>query len=583
MSRGRVRTTLRLVGEHSGVLIGAAALAGVVLGVIGFRIFLPDRGFTEHLYRSLQLFIIYTDATGAPNPSAIPVVLDVARFLAPAAAAAASIRAVLALFGQRATRAWVRYFVRGHVVVCGLGPLGARLALAFKEAGFRVVAIEADGSDAAVHDCRASGVIVLVGDATDRGLLLKSGITTAQYLIAASGVDATDAEVAVAARDVVGRRRRPLPCFVHVVHPGLSGLLAEAALSAGASGLMRLEFFNAWESVPPMVLDDFPPEGAGATAATTPHLVVVGPGRLGRALVVHAARRWASEPDAAGRKLQVTLVGPDASEAGRDLHGRYPRLEHVCDLGTHDLRIDSPEFERAAFVDCEGVTSAYVALEDDALGLRAALSMARVVPHVRVVVLTTQHAGLGTLVSGIRPGSSPIALFDVLGRSCRPEILLNGTIELLARAVHRDYVRVQQAAGRTADTNPSMFDWDDLPESTQEANRSAAADVGTKLAAVGCRIQPWTDWTGEGLTFSADEIERMAEIEHERWCRERAAAGWTYGQTRDDRRKTTPYLVEWSELADDVKDYDRNAVRALPELLTYAGFEIVRLPATPSH
>jgi hypothetical protein len=168
-------------------------------------------------------------------------------------------------------------------------------------------------------------------------------------------------------------------------------------------------------------------------------------------------------------------------------------------------------------------------------------------------------------------------LFDVLERSCRPEILLNGTIELLARAIHRNYVRDQAAVGRTAEHNPALREWDELPEHTKEANRAQAADVGTKLAAVGCRIRPWTDWTGDGLRFTAEEIERMAVLEHDRWCRERVAAGWTYAPTRDDQRKTTPYLVPWDQLTEDVKDYDRNAVRALPELLTYAGFEIVRL------
>jgi hypothetical protein len=294
--------------------------------------------------------------------------------------------------------------------------------------------------------------------------------------------------------------------------------------------------------------------------------------------MVHAARRWAVEPDAAGERLQLTLVGTDADEAGRDLCQQYPRLDQVCDLRAYDVDIDSPEFEQGAYLDGAKVTTAYVAVDDDASGLQAALHASRALPGVPVVVLTAQHSGLATLVSGIRPGDSPIALFDVLERSCRPEILLNGTIELLARAIHGDYVRLQLAAGRTVGDNPSLRDWNDLPEATKDANRAQAADVGAKLAAVGCRIQRWTDWTGDTLAFDDAEIERMAELEHARWCRERVAAGWAFGPARDDDRKVTPHLVAWDELAEDVKDYDRNAMRALPELLTYAGYEIVRIP-----
>ena len=538
-----VRGALRRLAGHAGVIIAVAALAAFILGAAGFRAYVPGRRFTEYLYRSLQLFIIYVDPTGAPNPAEVPVALDLARFLAPAAGAAAGIRAVLGLFGQRATRAWVRYFVRDHVVVCGMGALGTRLAVAFSEAGHRVVGVDIAGATAA-------GVLTVTGDATEAALLRKAGVAGARYLVIAAEDDTWNAEVALAARDVVAHRRRGLPCFVHVNEPGLSGLLAEAALGAGGTGQLRLEFFNVWESVPPTVLDEFPPGD---------HLLVAGAGPLGQALVMHAARRQAG----AGRRLQASLVGHGAGAAGRELTERYPRLAEVCDLQTFDMAVDSAAFKPPA-----EATSAYVTGD-----LGDALSIARDLPAVRTVVLTSERSGLATLVSAIAPESSSIVLFDVLERSCRPEIVLDGTIEVLARAIHAAYVRSQ--AGRA--DSPAMRDWEELPESTKEANRAQAADVGTKLAAVGCRIQAWTDWTGDGPAFTPAEIETMAELEHERWCRERLAEGWTAGSTRDDQRKVTPYLVGWDQLPDDVKDYDRNAVRALPELLTFAGYEIVRV------
>jgi hypothetical protein len=48
---------------------------------------------------------------------------------------------------------------------------------------------------------------------------------------------------------------------------------------------------------------------------------------------------------------------------------------------------------------------------------------------------------------------------------------------------------------------------------------------------------------------------------------------------RDNERKTSPYLVPWAELPEDVKEHqNRSAVRAIPELLADAGYEIVRVP-----
>jgi hypothetical protein len=539
----RGRTGVRRLADYAGVLIAVAALLAFALGVFGYRAWVPGRRFSEYLYRSLQLFIIFVDPGGAPSPTEMPIALDVARFLAPAAATAAGIRAVLGLFGRRAARFWVRYFARDHVVVCGLGSLGSRLALAFLGAGHRVVGV---GTPVA-------GVLVVAGDATDPDVLRTVGIGRARYLLVASEDDAWNADVALAARHAVAHRRRGLPCFVHIAQPGLADLLAEAALGA-AAGPLRLEFFNTWESVPPMVLDEFPPGD---------HLLVAGGGRLARALIVHAARRWSEA--GTGRRLQVSLVGDGAAATAQDLRARYPRLDVVCDV---HLPADPPA----------GATSAYVAGEDDAALLRSALRISRAMPQVNTVMLTTERSGLATLMSGIADESASLFLVDVLERISRPDIVLHGTIERLARAIHGAYVRDQLAAGHTAANNPSLREWAGLTESAKESNRAQADALGTTLAAVGCRIQAWTDWTGEGVSFTPEEIERMAVLEHERWSRERRAEGWTVGPTRDHERKVTPYLVAWDELPDDVKDYNRNAVRALPELLTFAGFEIVRAP-----
>jgi hypothetical protein len=68
----------------------------------------------------------------------------------------------------------------------------------------------------------------------------------------------------------------------------------------------------------------------------------------------------------------------------------------------------------------------------------------------------------------------------------------------------------------------------------------------------------------------------MAEMEHERWVAERLLDGWLIGE-KDHEKKTSPYLVPWNNLSEDVKDYDRETVRELPNFLAKAKFEIYRL------
>ena len=84
--------------------------------------------------------------------------------------------------------------------------------------------------------------------------------------------------------------------------------------------------------------------------------------------------------------------------------------------------------------------------------------------------------------------------------------------------------------------------------------------------------------TGEPVVFSVEEVERMAEMEHGRYNAERLLDGWRFGELKDDERKTSPHLVAWSELPDDVREYDRRTVRKIPEFLAEAKRTVRRKP-----
>jgi hypothetical protein len=55
----------------------------------------------------------------------------------------------------------------------------------------------------------------------------------------------------------------------------------------------------------------------------------------------------------------------------------------------------------------------------------------------------------------------------------------------------------------------------------------------------------------------------MAEMEHDRWRDDRTARGWTTGP-RDLLKKTSPFLVPWSQLDEKAREVDRNFVRSYP-------------------
>lgn len=68
--------------------------------------------------------------------------------------------------------------------------------------------------------------------------------------------------------------------------------------------------------------------------------------------------------------------------------------------------------------------------------------------------------------------------------------------------------------------------------------------------------------------------EQIAENVHENWSAGRIADGWIYGEKRDDKNKTTPCLVPYSELSENEKEYDRVTAMQTLKLIMALGYSI---------
>lgn len=68
--------------------------------------------------------------------------------------------------------------------------------------------------------------------------------------------------------------------------------------------------------------------------------------------------------------------------------------------------------------------------------------------------------------------------------------------------------------------------------------------------------------------------EKLAEQVHDIWAVGRINSGWTYGETRDDEKKTNPCIVPYDELPDSEKEYDRNTALSTLKLIVKLGYEI---------
>ncbi len=553
--------------------------ATVLFGWVGFCAHgsTSERGLSvvDNLYRALQLFTL--ESGGADPP--VGLALQAARLLAPVVAVWAAALAIARVFEDKVQLIALRFSARDHVVVCGLGEKGLRLARAFHDEGYLTVVIERDASSARIRACESAGIVALEGDATDKELLAKAMVHRARYLFLVCGDDSTNAAVCENARELAAaqgeerRRGRGLTCYVHIFDLQLCRLLRERELTSEPVPGFRVEICNVFEAGAWTLLHAHPPlREAGGDEAARSHVLVVGLGYIGESLASQAARLWRERRGSQAPPLHVIVVDRDARERVRSVLLQYPGLRDICEFEPHEIDVESADFREGEFLfDSWGELRpqiAYVCVGSDSPGLGAALALHQrtrdKAPDFPIVVLLSRRAGLDRVLpwrdlAGVEFGN--IHTFGLLDEMCQVELAHRGLNEVLARAIHEKFLARHEAAraaerGRAkAPTTPpkrSLEPWERLAEHYRESNRAQADNMARILAQAGYRLTYLAGWDGEaGDAVTPSGVELMAKMEHERWCRARLDQGWEWGEPRDDARRKHPDLLPWNDPEDD--------------------------------
>jgi len=571
-------------------LVVAFGLLGLIFGTLGFRQFYQSLGqpytWADSFFQAVQLLSLNSGAV--PPDAPVPWMLQVGRFLTPLVTFYAIIKTLAAIFLDQWHLVRIR-FHKDHRIVCGLGRKGWLLVRQIRQQDQPVVIIERDPANPHLLEARHAGCQVVIGDARDPIILQKAGLQRANALVAVCGEDNTNAEVAAQARrQRTASPNSPLTCTIHIEDPDLWVLLRELEMTTSQESPLRLEFFNVFENGAYLLARrHLQPEKAGLP----PTLLVVGSSRLGQSLVVNLARRWAGHYKATGERLSIRVVDPQAARLMDALQARFPLIGEVLDLHPIEMDYQSAEFHRGGFLVNErgksAIRQAFVCLEDDSLNLNVGLSLLhqRVNRPAQVIVTQWEDGGFADLMEKAAPMDSRLSIFGLLNHTCQSHLLDDGTHERLARAIHQVYRRTFTPAPNDPLTGSAHVDWDELPETYRNSNRSQADDIGRKLALLGYRIRPWVEL--EAMDFRLDEeteVKPLAREEHLRWLQERLAGGWRYGPQRDNKRKLNPDLVDWDDprFTAVAKEKDYNTVRNIPAYLLEAGFQLEKIKK-PEH
>ncbi len=152
------------------------------------------------------------------------------------------------LYSRRSKR------MQNHVILCGLGQVGYRVALELQKFDTEITVIELNSTGPFVSLITEQGIPILFEDARNRDVLLKAGVERAAAVIACTDDDLSNVEIALDAREIRPDIRVVLRLFdQRLASKIVNSFEIEAAFSASA--LAAPAFAAA--AVDPSVKDSF--------------------------------------------------------------------------------------------------------------------------------------------------------------------------------------------------------------------------------------------------------------------------------------------------------------------------------------
>lgn len=320
-------------------------------------------------------------------------------------------------------------------------------------------------------------------------------------------------------------------------------------------------------------------------------------------------RRAAKMPDFVSRlKGYVNVLGPNPPELPSSdertsdpyyVIRRAILLRSILDRNAPHL-FDEQDGKRVLRID-PGVLRAFLNISRYKHGIRSIVS----------IVAMSQLSGKSAYGRSSLPAEDQLDL-HVDGREFLSWVqqidLGNELLERLAEAAHDVYCDGLRDRGykwgpetdEEEKTSSVLVPYEDLNEALKEQNRAYVRDIPNKLARVGYVMVPArSDQVPFEFPEGDEDLERLAEMEHNRWVRAKVADEWRFGPEMDANRKEHPALLPWrkmskeekarrfspheleamgsEELPEEQKEKDRDLVRGIPKILARAGYAVVKL------
>jgi len=549
----------------------------LITGFLGFQRYFIQQGesftWVRSLYCSLQLFAF----EGGDLRGHIPWELQLARFVAPLTAVMAFIVTLMEIFKDRFNLMKISR-MKNHVVIIGFGTKGKNILeenLLRKE---KILVIENNPLNPNLASVKSSGVRLLIGDPTSENILIKAGIIKSKSVYLLTGDDTHQVNACLLIYKLIIDSNRDennaLNCIMHLQQKEFLNTMRTHQIVRDVHDGLSLTIFNVHENSARELYEENPPDRSGINLESHKfvQIIIFGFGKTGEAL---ALQTGLTGHYLNGKKQRVLIIDRLAKTKVEDFKERYPTYTDYCDIEYRTMEADNPQLIQHLLKfldDPDALTTIVLCFDNKTNNLLLGLQLENVKldesgEPPQIFVRTNNNDSLSGLSKNLKPYGLPSTV-------CSQEAIMEGKLDMKAKAIHYDFLRVREKASdfgkRKADTT-----WENLSQEFKDSNRKAADHIGVKMRGIGCEIVNENDPRPAAI-FTELEIEKLSELEHRRWNAERSLAGWVYNEKRNDGARKSPYITDWDKLPEDIKDYDRNSVKNIPNILSLVGMKAVR-------
>jgi hypothetical protein len=548
--------------------IGIIGIIVLILGLISNFLAFPATNTIEifnNLSRTIQLFLPEQDLLQVPEGAWH---LSIAKFLGTVVAFMIISQVIFQIFINQ-YQIWRLQHKKNHILILGFGQCGQQFALSALAQHKQVIAIDTDISEQQqAFIMQNNNISLLLADPTDKATLLQAAAHQAERIIFASEDDLQNIQAVNSLRQILQQKNKK-QAHIQIDEPPMIEILKQYPNFIKEDDKLKLTSFNRHKLAARRLLLSYPLyQYADLRGQDRVTVVIFGFSHQAQQLLLQLALN-SNYRDF--KQPHIIICDKQASKQGQQFLNNNSGLkdQQICKLDFIDIDIHTQAIEdllqklekqgKSAYN--QNITAIIISYEQQSQNLTASLQL-RIKTQQTRLALAPIFVSMTQDIKELSVSIEQTPHFDQVvqhfgQQTCNWQQIVETSSDNLAEFLHNEYNKHYGTHKK----------WSELTETYRDANRTVADHLPVKLASLEYYIpKDPSNWSQQvDLT---ENLELMAELEHNRWYAERKLNGWQYGETRNDNHKIHPCLVPYEQLPEQEKQKDRENIQALQQFFS---------------